>query len=303
MRGATQYLALLSARGVISTHAPLAGRDHCFVDRCYRLILISTHAPLAGRDYKVQVGAFGVKKFQPTRPLRGATTTIVEAIPQIIISTHAPLAGRDEDQERICRNVIISTHAPLAGRDHIRHNKRKLDRISTHAPLAGRDGTYPATVPLEGNFNPRAPCGARRPSEKERRRYLHFNPRAPCGARPLAGFLRSLPVIISTHAPLAGRDRRATKPRFATAGFQPTRPLRGATFVFLHDVRCIDISTHAPLAGRDDRGIAFFDVNIDFNPRAPCGARPRRPSRQPSGGHFNPRAPCGARPCQRRGDY
>ena len=81
----------------ISTHAPLAGRD----DKKKRWVLdylISTHAPLAGRDRWVSADArptndfnprapcgarpvlvvsIGIKvfKFQPTRPLRGATTT------------------------------------------------------------------------------------------------------------------------------------------------------------------------------------------------------------------------------------
>ena len=34
----------------------------------------------------------------------------------------------------------------------------------------------------------------------------NFYPRSPCGERPLAGFLRSLPVIISIHALLAESD-------------------------------------------------------------------------------------------------
>ena len=32
-----------------------------------------------------------------------------------------------------------------------------------------------------------------------------------------------------------------------------------------------------------------------FNPRAPCGARPRDPELRHTGNDFNPRAPCGAR--------
>ena len=57
---------------MISTHAPLAGRDVDTLGELYKL-WISTHAPLAGRDrklYEIIDGLFG-------------------------ISTHAPLAGRD----------------------------------------------------------------------------------------------------------------------------------------------------------------------------------------------------------------
>ena len=78
-----------------------------------------------------------------------------------------------------------------------------------------------------------------------------FNPRAPCGARLRSITRRSQSTDISTHAPLAGRDRRwkrynpadshfnprapcgarrSTRGASATSGlFQPTRPLRGAT--------------------------------------------------------------------------
>ena len=33
-----------------------------------------------------------------------------------------------------------------------------------------------------------------------------------------------------------------------------------------------------------------------FNPRAPCGARPKLPDQTQNQKDFNPRAPCGARP-------
>ena len=148
--------------------------------------MISTHAPLAGRD--VLVVSIGIKvfKFQPTRPLRGATESVPAlATSDFLISTHAPLAGRDEElpdgepwnlyfnprapcgarpaakhpimtnfrfqPTRPLRGATsglgltggiswISTHAPLAGRDvEIGFKFHDGTAISTHAPLAGRD--------------------------------------------------------------------------------------------------------------------------------------------------------------------
>ena len=57
--------------------------------------------------------------------------------------------------------------------------------------------------------------------------------------------------IISTHAPLAGRDTE-------------------------HGLRvpALKISTHAPLAGRDRSPCGQGRHSRYFNPRAPCGARP-----------------------------
>ena len=56
---------------------------------------ISTHAPLAGRDDSPKVEDGQHKKFQPTRPLRGATKKLDCFTGHGFISTHAPLAGRD----------------------------------------------------------------------------------------------------------------------------------------------------------------------------------------------------------------
>ena len=56
-----------------------------------------------------------------------------------------------------------------------------------------------------------------------------------------------------------------------------------------------DISTHAPLAGRDHAKNQPEEDHEDFNPRAPCGARPGVGDAKHRTSYFNPRAPCGAR--------
>ena len=193
--------------------------------------MISTHAPLAGRD--VLVVSIGIKvfKFQPTRPLRGATESVPAlATSDFLISTHAPLAGRDCNSSRSCLTSSISTHAPLAGRDDFptmvsqskfafqptrplrgATNNRQmiftLHLISTHAPLAGRD-IHTVVTFNHGNISTHAPLAGR---DEKRRRVIdgtrtNFNPRAPCGARRRLTPYRSCIAMISTHAPLAGRD-------------------------------------------------------------------------------------------------
>ena len=173
-------------------------------------------------------------RFQPTRPLRGATNADLLSIYSLgIISTHAPLAGRDE--LALLAGIKIkdfNPRAPCGARRGVSSTQHSHKRISTHAPLAGRDcrrrqrkvrgKIFQPTRPLRG-ATPRwmiLPCRA-----------SNFNPRAPCGAR--------LEIIggdahgrrISTHAPLAGRDALAK------------------TFYDLSG----EISTHAPLAGRDNQ--------------------------------------------------
>ena len=101
----------------------------------------------------------------------------------IAISTHAPLAGRDGVTWQATEEDYISTHAPLAGRDDVAPVVHAQWIISTHAPLAGRDVTMAARLTDRQNFNPRAPCGARRATGGGKNSYEYFNPRAPCGAR------------------------------------------------------------------------------------------------------------------------
>ena len=71
---------------IISTHAPLAGRDGMTLGQAYDAYMISTHAPLAGRDPDFTKG-------------RGV----------ISISTHAPLAGRDSKRVQITMHIFAIT--------------------------------------------------------------------------------------------------------------------------------------------------------------------------------------------------
>ena len=78
------------------------------------------------------------------------------------------------------------------------------------------------------NFNPRTPCGVRRGRCYEIQQHQHFNPRTPCGVR-----------------------RGALHSRLNQLRFQSTHPVRGATRCKRED-RCIyKISIHAPRAGCD----------------------------------------------------
>ena len=168
--------------------------------------------------------------FQPTRPLRGATEIAHKLTDTIKFQPTRPLRGATVKLWHWIVRRNISTHAPLAGRD-------VLCECNPSAII--------------GNFNPRAPCGARRRMAfKHCGQKENFNPRAPCGAR---------------------------RSKFPSQGgktvFQPTRPLRGATTRCRRTARRKCISTHAPLAGRDEEESATEASTEYFNPRAPCGAR------------------------------
>ena len=82
-------------------------------------------------------------------------------------------------------------------------------------------------------------------------RCSHFNPRAPYGARQSVQVLVRLGHAISIHAPHTGRDHYTGHQPVTRRQFQSTRPIRGAT---------------------DKYTGSTWDV-LNFNPRAPYGAR------------------------------
>ena len=108
LRGATCGHRISAGACRISTHAPLAGRDYS-VNLIDRFPVISTHAPLAGRDGLGQTAFAPCRIFQPTRPLRGATTIGDRTDIPIFISTHAPLAGRDSKSVQITMHIFAIT--------------------------------------------------------------------------------------------------------------------------------------------------------------------------------------------------
>ena len=116
--------------------------------------------------------------------MRGATTTPFQNGTLNKISIHAPRAGRDWPGPEDCSDrTYFNPRAPCGARRGsgsqgggsggfqstrpVRgattcHSEVILDiDISIHAPRAGRDSGSAASVSSAGDFNPRAPCGAR----------------------------------------------------------------------------------------------------------------------------------------------
>ncbi len=79
----------------ISTHAPLAGRDHDGLSHYIMERYFNPRAPCGARQTITRENVIA-NLFQPTRPLRGATAFEYSIEPYYKISTHAPLAGRDQ---------------------------------------------------------------------------------------------------------------------------------------------------------------------------------------------------------------
>ena len=138
LRGATTVLFIIRKNIKISTHAPLAGRDQVEEAAQMARTNFNPRAPCGARPM-LDGKRDGHLVFQPTRPLRGATAGAMWRRRRKEFQPTRPLRGATDDVEK----------------------QACLTRISTHAPLAGRDAAMTFSIALIGNFNPRAPCGAR----------------------------------------------------------------------------------------------------------------------------------------------
>ena len=119
--------------------------------------------------------------------------------------------------------------------------------------MRGATATPPQTPPLSSDFNPRAPCGARRV-----RRHCPIFGTAFQSTRPMRG--------ATLFAPVNGGKRKR---------FQSTRPMRGATpDPVLSLCRFLTyFNPRAPCGARRARPPLAAPGRRNFNPRAPCGAR------------------------------
>ena len=124
------------------------------------------------------------------------------------ISIHAPRVGRDVQAKRgRCRCSIFQSTRPVWGATTVRSDIVPSPWISIHAPRVGRDGRYGQDRPSRCNFNPRAPCGARRYTGGATESSLLFQSTRPVWGATFNGLLCfQYNAGISIHAPRVGRD-------------------------------------------------------------------------------------------------
>ena len=207
MRGATYSPWSEDGEFEISTHAPLAGRDDYLDGQSPRLLHFNPRAPCGAR--RMTLAKQGkVSRFQPTRPLRGATVSARRYRANVKdFNPRAPCGARPA-------NSIL--------------NFRLLGSISTHAPLAGRDIEIRFTPDFWSDFNPRAPCGARLVKASIVFAWPLFQPTRPLRGATTAPLSFPAGMAFQPTRPLRGATRTLTALQ-PDGTFQPTRPLRGAT--------------------------------------------------------------------------
>ena len=227
LRGATSATNLWHHACMISIHAPPAGSDCFGVSGLALFVYFNPRSPCGERR-----GTRAVRhRFQDFNP-------------------RSPCGERPVRECALSVVVLFQSTLPLRGATLDGSERGFLGVISIHAPLAGSDRRPPARASSPRNFNPRSPCGERRPGRSSRRPRHDFNPRSPCGERP---------------------NRHDVD--YMRKAFQSTLPLRGATVAYglrIHFLRYFN--PRSPCGER--LGLALtVRVLSNFNPRSPCGER------------------------------
>ena len=193
------------------------------------------------------------------------------------ISIHAPRVGRDQCRLGTVAVCRISIHAPRVGRDEEFAFRLRDLKISIHAPRVGRDPVLHGTRLTSRYFNPRAPCGARLFTLKWSTAEVKISIHAPrVGRDSLAPEENTDEEEISIHAPRVGRDSRAGTLMHIYTAFQSTRPVWGATIPNYWENTGRQFQSTRPVWGATICRICLSRVPSNFNPRAPCGARPTK---------------------------
>ena len=103
---------------------------------------------------------------------------------------------------------------------------------------------------------------------------LDLNPRAPRGARLFNIQSSSVFKYISIHVPREGHDVAYLKPVKCKSGFQSTCPARGTTWYQIRLQSSVGrFQSTCPARGTTLSRILMWQPAVNFNPRAPRGAR------------------------------
>ena len=102
--------------------------------------------------------------FQSTRPVRGATGALLPPLTTILFQSTRPVRGATGRQLLLLdSHFVFQSTRPVRGATAMQGTTGRRLSISIHAPRAGRDPRRARLVRRQPeDFNPRAPCGARR---------------------------------------------------------------------------------------------------------------------------------------------
>ena len=148
-------------------------------------IQISIHAPHAGSDPMTSASCRRSSHFNPRSPCGERLDGLPVGSQHLVISIHAPLAGSDSPLLFLLLAMRFQSTLPLRGATrNTRRRRWATPKFQSTLPLRGATPSSARRGRRCSYFNPRSPCGERRPAHCGLPKSRYFNPRSPCGERP-----------------------------------------------------------------------------------------------------------------------
>ena len=146
--------------------------------------------------------------------------------------------------------------------------------VSIHALLAECDLKQISNLPLYISFNPRTPCGVRRPPGKRKQSWKLFQSTHSLRSATQIEKVLLEHCPVSIHALLAECDSFLVQSVRLGGSFNPRTPCGVRLLPCLRSLHEGRVSIHALLAECDSSRLTMFRTMQRFNPRTPCGVRP-----------------------------
>ncbi len=212
--------------------------------------------------------------FQSTLPVWGATPRGKPQRKKVNISIHAPRVGSDGQQPaHPHHHRNFNPRSPCGERRCAQSEQGRELQISIHAPRVGSDYPGPGHPAGRREFQSTLPVwGATVHQPTQPPEPVHFNPRSPCGERRPGSMSGWSSRRISIHAPRVGSDPGRLAQVERVTRFQSTLPVWGATVPEMSIVEAEKFQSTLPVWGATWRSGAGAAPGY-FNPRSPCGER------------------------------
>ena len=191
--------------------------------------------------------------FQSTRPVRGETGAGSEVThDRKYFNPLAPCGARLRRVVCVGYGPGISIHSPRAGRDGVAQIfHAAAQKFQSTRPVRGETAASGCLSLRYPDFNPLAPCGARRQVIRLGCRTMKFQSTRPVRGETTEVYLNAICYVFQSTRPVRGETTRMGARRLQAQYFNPLAPCGARQEI-----------KHFPLIH-----CAYF------NPLAPCGAR------------------------------
>ena len=200
--------------------------------------IISIHAPAWGRDVITSLLQNTPSNFNPRARMGARPMWSTSTIRRPAFQSTRPHGGATILRRPLCSPAPFQSTRPHGGATHAQIADMPPSKFQSTRP---HGGATPRRLPhdaRDGDFNPRARMGARRPARCICCKSLRFQSTRPHGGATISTADWVTKLMISIHAPAWGRDPLQSPPAATAANFNP-RARMGARLRPLFQELCI----------------------------------------------------------------